>query len=384
MILRSITARITKLLKKFPVVTLTGPRQSGKTTLLKKAFPEYKYFNLENPNLRTIVLEDPLGFLNSNGRKIILDEVQRVPELFSYIQTIVDENQNISFILSGSQHFLLMEQISQSLAGRTAIFHLLPLTMAELAGARKLDENLEVNIWKGGYPRLYDKDINPTDFFPAYIQSYIERDVRLIRDISDPNSFQRYLQLAAGRVGQLLNFNDLARDAGISPKTAKEWLSILEKSYVVFFLQPFHKNFNKRLSKSPKLYFYDTGLLCSLLRVFDHNQLFSHYARGHIFENAIIAELKKQSFHKGNNDVLYFWRDNHKNEVDLIIDKGNNIYHAIEIKSSKTMRSDFMKNLHWFDSVSSGMAKEKYVVYGGDENLSTSKSDFRSWKTIIS
>ena len=223
MILRSITARITKLLKKFPVVTLTGPRQSGKTTLLKKAFPEYKYFNLENPNLRTIVLEDPLGFLNSNGRKIILDEVQRVPELFSYIQTIVDENQNISFILSGSQHFLLMEQISQSLAGRTAIFHLLPLTMAELAGARKLDENLEVNIWKGGYPRLYDKDINPTDFFPAYIQSYIERDVRLIRDISDPNSFQRYLQLAAGRVGQLLNFNDLARDAGISPKTAKEW-----------------------------------------------------------------------------------------------------------------------------------------------------------------
>ncbi len=382
MISRIIEEKIKYLAAKYPVVTLTGTRQCGKSTLLKSAFPEYRYVSLEDLDLRTMAKDDPRGFLMNFGSKIIIDEAQYVPELFSYIQTFVDsENKVGMYILSGSHNFLLLQNISQSLAGRTAVLKLAPFSISEMKNAKLLPDNLNEWLFTGGYPRIYDKQIPPIDFYPHYIQTYIDRDIRTIREISNLSQFVRFLKLCAARVGQPLNVSSLANDADISVPTANAWLSLLESSYILFFLKPYHNNFNKRLIKSPKLYFYDTGLVSSLLGLENSSQLSTHYLRGDIFENMVVSEIMKKHFFEGKEPQIYFWQDSNKNEVDVLLETGGQLQ-AIEIKSSATMKNDFFNNLQLFQSIS-GINKENMsVIYGGDTDYETQKGKFISWRMI--
>ena len=378
MIARTLTSKIIALAQKFQVITLTGPRQSGKTTLVKAAFPALPYVSLEEPDIRQIALTDPRGFLSNYPIGAILDEIQNTPDLFSYIQKLVDENRQLQFILTCSSNFLLMEKISQTLAGRTAVLRLLPFSFAELEPGLVTYESL---IFKGQYPRIYDREIAPTDFYPSYIQTYIERDVRLIKNIGDINAFIQFTRLCAGRIGQLLNLASLATDAGISPNTAKAWLSILESSYILYRLQPYHSNFNKQLVKSPKLYFYDTGVACSLLGLRDESQVNLHYLKGALFENLIINEFIKRNFHRCENCQPYFWQDSHGKEVDCLLIAGEKIT-SVEIKSSKTMSTSYFDNLKsWHASVNLPQG-QSYVVYGGDESMQTSVGTFVSWRQL--
>ncbi len=378
MIERTLTLKIIALAQKFQVITLTGPRQSGKTTLVRAAFPALPYVSLEEPDIRQIALTDPRGFLSNYPFGAILDEVQNTPDLFSYIQKIVDENREIQFILTGSSNFLLMEKISQTLAGRTAILHLLPLSFEEFEpGAGQY----ESEIFKGQYPRIYDRDIAPTDFYPAYIQTYIEKDVRLVKNIGDINAFIQFTQLCAGRVGQLLNYTGLANDAGISPNTAKAWLSILESSYILYRLQPFHRNFNKRLVKSSKLYFYDTGIACSLLGIHDENQVKLHYMKGALFENLIINEFIKYNFNRGEYHLPYFWQDSRGKEIDCLLVDGEKVV-PVEIKSGKTISNSYFDNLEYWHQLAAAPKEPGYVVYGGDQSLQTSAGSFVSWREL--
>ncbi|MCJ7434080.1 MAG: ATP-binding protein [Anaerolineales bacterium] len=378
MIERTLTPKIIALAQKFQVITLTGPRQSGKTTLVRAAFPSLPYISLEEPDIRQIALTDPRGFLSNYPAGAILDEIQNTPDLFSYIQSIVDENRQVQFILTGSSNFLLMEKISQTLAGRTAILHLLPFSFEELElGA----EQYESVIFKGQYPRIYDRAIAPTDFYPAYIQTYIEKDVRLMKNIGDINAFIQFTQLCAGRVGQLLNYTGLANDAGISPNTAKAWLSILESSYILYRLQPFYRNFNKRLVKSSKLYFYDTGIACSLLGIHDENQVNLHYMKGALFENLIINEFIKHNFNRGEYRLPYFWQDSRGKEIDCLLVDGEKIV-PIEIKSGKTISNSYFDNLEYWRSLAAVPEGQGYVVYGGDQSLQTSTGSFVSWREL--
>jgi predicted AAA+ superfamily ATPase len=379
MIERTLTPKILALAQKFQVITLTGPRQSGKTTLVKAAFPALPYVSLEEPDIRQIALTDPRGFLSNYPAGAILDEIQNTPDLFSYIQRIVDENRGTQFILTGSSDFLLMEKISQTLAGRTAILHLLPFSFAELEPGA--EQPYESRIFKGGYPRIYDRDLAPTDFYPSYIQTYIEKDVRLMKNIGDINAFIQFTQLCAGRVGQLLNYAGLANDAGISPNTAKAWLSILESSFIVYRLQPFHRNFNKRLVKSPKLYFYDTGVACSLLGIRDENQVNLHYLKGALFENLIINEFIKRYFHRGERRQPYFWQDSRGKEIDCLLVDGEKIV-PIEIKSGKTISNSYFDNLEYWRQLANMPEGQSYVIYGGEQSMQTSAGSFVSWRQL--
>jgi uncharacterized protein len=378
MIARTLTSKILALAEKFQVITLTGPRQSGKTTLVKAAFPVLPYVSLEEPDIRQVALIDPRGFLSNYPDGAILDEVQNTPDLFSYIQRIVDENRQVQFILTGSSNFLLMEKINQTLAGRTAVLQLLPFSMAELEPGAESYESL---IFKGQYPRIYDRAISPTDFYPAYIQTYIERDVRMIKNIGDINAFVQFTQLCAGRTGQLLNYTGLANDAGISPNTAKAWLSILESSYILYRLHPFHKNFNKRLIKSPKLYFYDTGVVCSLLGIRDENQVNHHFMKGALFENLIINEFIKRNFHRGDHRQPYFWQDSQGKEIDCLLVDGETIV-PVEIKSGKTISTSYFDNLKYWRQLTAIPKEHGYVVYGGEQSIQTSAGAFISWREL--
>lgn len=378
MIPRTLTAKIVALAQKFQVITLTGPRQSGKTTLVRTAFPAMPYVSLEEPDIRQIALTDPRGFLANYPAGAILDEIQNTPDLFSYIQRLVDENRQMQFILTGSSNFLLLERISQSLAGRTAVLYLLPLSLAELAPGAEPYEDL---IFKGRYPRIYDRDLAPNDFYPSYIQTYVERDVRLLRNIGDINAFVKFTQLCAGRIGQLLNLVGLANDAGVSPNTAKAWLSVLESSYILFRLQPYYHNFNKRLVKSPKLYFYDTGVACSLLGIRDASQVTSHYLRGALFENLIISEFIKRYVHRGEVRPLYFWQDHHGKEIDCLLVDGEKIT-PVEIKSGKTLSASYFDNLKYWRPLAGLPEEQGYVVYGGEQSLQTSAGAYVSWKHL--
>jgi predicted AAA+ superfamily ATPase len=381
MIVRTLTSKIITLAQKFQVITLTGPRQSGKTTLVKAAFPALPYVSLEEPDIRQIALIDPRGFLSNYPDGAILDEIQNTPDLFSYIQSIVDGNRQTQFILTGSSNFLLMEKISQTLAGRTAVLQLLPFSFSELETIASPFDQYERLIFKGQYPRIYDRDIAPTDFYPAYIQTYIERDVRMMKNIGDINAFMQFTQLCAGRTGQLLNYTSLASDAGISPNTAKAWLSILESSYILYRLQPFHRNFNKRLIKSPKLYFYDTGLACSLLGIRDESQVNLHYMKGALFENLILSEFFKRSFHRGEYNLPYFWQDSHGNEIDCLLVDGANIV-PIEIKFGKTITNSYIENFKYLRQLTGMPVKQGYVVYGGEQSMQISTGSFISWRQI--
>jgi predicted AAA+ superfamily ATPase len=378
MIERTLASKVTSLAQKFQVITLTGPRQSGKTTLVRATFPDLPYVSLEEPDIRQIALTDPRGFLSNYPNGVILDEIQNTPELFSYIQRIVDENRQIQFILTGSSNFLLMEKISQTLAGRTAVLHLLPFSLQELEPLADSYENL---IFKGQYPRIYDRTIPPPDFYPSYIQTYVDRDVRMIKNIGDINAFIQFTQLCAGRIGQPLNNASLANDAGISPNTAKSWLSILESSYILYRLQPYHRNFNKRLVKSPKLYFYDTGVACSLLGIREQEQVNLHYMKGSLFENLILNEFIKRSFNRGENRQPYYWQDNHGKEIDCLLVNGEKVT-AVEIKSGKTMSTSYFENLNYWRSLADFPENQEYVVYGGEQSMQTSAGTLISWKNL--
>lgn len=381
MIERTVTQKLIALSQKYQVITLTGPRQSGKTTLVREAFSSLPYASLEEPDIRQIALSDPRGFLSNYENGAVLDEVQNAPDLFSYIQSIVDRNRKAQFILTGSSNFLLMEKVSQTLAGRTAVLHLLPFSRIELEKGGFSFDDYEDLLFKGQYPRIYDRDIAPPNFYPAHIQTYVERDVRMMKNIGDANAFIQFVQLCAGRTGQLLKYTSLANDAGISPNTAKSWISILEASYILYRLQPYHKNFNKRLVKSPKLYFYDTGLACSLLGIRDESQVHLHYMKGALFENLVINEFIKQSFHQGERRFPYFWQDSRGKEIDCLLVAGEAIT-PVEIKSGKTISTSYFENLKYWRQLA-GMAKDQgYVVYGGNQSMQTNQGSLTSWKDM--
>ncbi len=343
----------------FPVLCITGPRQSGKTTIARKIFPHLPYLSLENLDTRELALNDPRKFLSQYPNGAIFDEVQHAPDILSYLQGIVDDSpQKGKYVITGSQNFTISNTVSQSLAGRVGMITLLPLSLREL----NAPQNSMLSVLNGGYPALHKSKMMPEEFYPSYIKTYIERDVRDIKNIGDLSKFQTFLKLCAGRTGQLINFSSLATDAGISHTTAREWLSILEASYIIFTLQPFYKNFSKRLIKMPKLYFYDTGLACSLLGIENTSQLETHYLKGGLFENLVILEILKHRFNKGKDPNMYFWRDRSV-EIDLICEWGGKIS-AVEIKSSSTFQSEYIKNLQYFDKLAGEV--EKYLVFDGN------------------
>ncbi|MCO5260080.1 MAG: ATP-binding protein [Crocinitomicaceae bacterium] len=385
---RNMYKSIGVMLSKYPILTITGPRQSGKTTMLKNMFPNYRYVNLENPDMRSYAERDPNGFFSEFDKYVIFDEVQRVPILFSYLQSIVDDSGIMGqFILSGSQNFHLMQNITQSLAGRIAIFKLFPFDFSELKSRNWLDEDdYLTNLLKGFYPAIYDRDIPTKTFYNNYIQTYVQRDVTELINIHDLRSFQNFLGLCAARAGQLLNLNALANECGISQPTAKSWLTALENSYIVFLLHPYHKNFSKRIVKTPKLYFYDTGLLCHLLKIGRKDQLHTHPFKGALFENAMIAEYVKQMYHNDDVRGIWFWRDAVGHEVDLMIEKGSLIdeesdrFELVEFKASMTIMPEMFNGLAYFENLSNWKNIKKTLVYGGNATQNRTAGKVMPWK----
>jgi len=380
MIERDSENSVRTLLRGFPVVTLTGPRQSGKTTLAKTIFSDRPYASLEDPDIRQAAMGDPRSFLERFPDGAVLDEVQRCPELLSYLQTIVDGDRRMGlFILTGSQQFGLMSGITQSLAGRTAFIELLPFSVSELSRADKLPTSADSILLNGCYPPLYDRDVPPSAWFNAYVTAYIERDVRQMLKIQELETFQRFIRLCAGRSGQLLNLSSLATESGITHNTAKAWISVLEASYLIYLLRPHHANFNKRLVKMPKLYFYDVGLVSWLLGIRTHEQMMTHPLRGSIFETFIISELLKSRFNRGERPNLYFWRDSNGNEVDVIIEQGAALM-PIEIKSGKTVASDSFAGLDKWRSLAGDAAIEPTLIYGGIDEYSQNGVNVVGWR----
>lgn len=379
---RELSTKVKQLATKFPVVSITGPRQSGKTTLVKDCFPDYEYINLEFPDIQALAIEDPRAFLNNFTNGLIIDEVQNVPELLSYIQVFVDEKKQAGqYVITGSQNFLLLEKITQSLAGRVAILNLLPFSIGEIRNTGFDGDSYFEYIFTGSYPAIYDKNISPADFYPSYIQSYMERDVRSILNVGSLLSFRTFLGIVAGRVGQIVNFASIANDVGVDQKTVKNWFSVLEASFIVFFIRTYHKNFNKRLIKSPKLYFYDTGLVSSLLGIKKQTDISTHFLRGALFENLIFSEITKHYYNRGIRPDLFYWRDNTGNEIDCIIDEGIQSK-ILEIKSGTTIGSDFFKGLIYYQKLSAVSTTSMFLVYGGNENQKRSYAQIYSWKNL--
>lgn len=389
MIRRHLTPYILKYAKEYPIVALVGPRQSGKTTLVKSLFPNYRYLSLENLDYRHHASTDPRGFLNDNGSFLILDEVQRTPELFPYLQEIVDNNQEpAQYILTGSSQFLLIEKITQSLAGRIVTFKLYPFTYTELfqyPGDGHFDEVFSVKhrlrekvsqadlyelIWKGFYPRVHDKELDSYKWCENYLFTYVERDVRSLLNIRNLRLFEHFLTLCASQSGQLMNFTTVSNALGISIPTVKEWISLLETSGLIFILPPYFQNFSKRIIKTPKIYFADTGLLCHLLSIRNVEQLKTHPLLGHIFETMIIGECFKRFYNLGESPPLYFFRDQTGAEIDLLIQSG--LYgKPFEIKLSQSYHCDFKKNIDRWLNLKGNLAKEGTVIYCGNSSLYT-------------
>jgi predicted AAA+ superfamily ATPase len=398
MFIRTMEPILREKARHYPVITLTGPRQSGKTTLARMTFPDLAYANLEDPGQREYALNDPREFLGRYPAGLIIDEAQRAPDLFSYIQVLVDKDDAPGrFILTGSHNFLLMKSIRQSLAGRAAVLHLLPLSLAELAGraplsleqlGRTLPEptspqsaDLMKALYHGGYPRPHDKAIAPQDWLANYVRTYVERDVQEVLRVSDLEVFGRFLGLCAGRNGQLVNLTSLANDCGISHPTARSWLSVLETSFIVKLLRPHHRNFNKRLIKSPKLYFLDTGLLCYLLRVRTPDDLRTHAQRGSIFESLVLSELTKNFLNRGLEPDLYFWRDSSGQEIDFLIDCGQDLV-PIEAKSATTLAADALAGLGRWQAMAGQAGGPAALVYGGDDCANRSAAMVYSWAVL--
>lgn len=368
-----------------PVLAILGPRQSGKTTLAKVAFPAHGYVSLEALDIREFATTDPRGFMSHYLKPsgLIIDEIQQVPTLLSYIQTHVDETQQMGqFVLTGSQNILLNQAVAQSLAGRIALCTLLPLSIGELNTAERLPLTIDELIVHGEYPRIYGNamlEANP--WYRDYIQTYLERDVRTLQHISNLSIFRRFIQLCAGRIGQLLNINSLANDCGITHITAKSWLSVLEASYIIHLLTPYHNNYGKRLIKSPKLYFYDTGIACALLGIETSDQLHSHYLRGSLFENIIVMDLIKQALHKRKQPYVYFWRDSQGHELDSILEQNNKLL-ALEIKAGATFSSDYLKALLTWCKLSQTPVSQGCIIYTGDTSMVRQGVTVLRWQDV--
>ena len=367
---------------KMPVVAITGPRQSGKSTLLKQVFPEYKYVNLEDIEQRRYATEDPKGFLLNLGKHTAIDEVQYVPDLLSYIQVIVDQS-NIPghYIISGSQNLLLMESVSQSLAGRVAIFNLLPLALEEIRSTQYSLNTYEEYILKGFYPRIYDQDLNPGNWLLDYIQTYVERYLRQLINVGDLGTFRQFLEICAGRIGQLVNFSEIGNMIGVSYQTINKWLSVTQTSFITHTLRPYHQNFNKRIVKTPKLYFHDTGLACALLNLRTINELNAHFAKGALFENFIINEVLKSRLNRNLYPKHYFWNAAGAHEIDLLLDQGGRLY-PIEIKSARTIGTHFFDGLRYFQSLSGASSENSFLIYGGDETQKRSLAQVIGWNHL--
>ncbi len=385
MIKRIAEVRLIKLANTFRSVAVVGPRQSGKTTLCRAVFPEKPYISLENPDVLEYANSDPRGFLAQYNTKngAILDEIQRAPHLFSYLQQILDEAKETGlFILTGSINSFLQDKITQTLSGRIAYLHLLPLSLAELKISNHIKNNYPWHIVAGGYPEIIAKDINPNDWHQNYISTYIERDVRQIKNITNLAQFTKLLRMCAGRTGQLLNMTALANDCGIDQKTVASWLGILQSSYIIYLLKPYYNNFNKRITKTTKLYFYDTGVACSLLGIKSAEQIPIHAAKGPLFENMIVSELLKHRFNHGENDNLYYWRDKTGNEVDILTENEGQLT-AIELKSGETISNDFFKGLNYFSALETNV-EEKLLVYGGNQEQKRSNGiQIKPWDKLI-
>jgi len=365
MIPRLLSAALKTQSHEFPVVTLTGPRQSGKTTLVRTVFPKHAYCTLEELDVRQAAKDDPRGFLKSFPGPVILDEVQHAPGLLSYIQSEVDARSDPGrYILTGSQHLALMEGVSQTLAGRAAVLHLLPCSLQETGVTGTLDETM----FRGGFPAVVAGGRNATSWQNAYIQTYIDRDVRAVRAIGDLAGFQRFVQLCASRVGTLLNLASMAADCGVSLNTAKAWISVLEAGFVVTLLRPYHRNFGKRLTKHPKLYFTDTGTVCALVGIREPGHLANHPLRGPIFENLVVGEHLKAMTNRARRPNLFFWRDHTGNEVDLLAGDDTNLT-GVEIKSGSTVASDWARGLAFFQKVSGTALAHAEILHGGANSL---------------
>lgn len=382
MIQRFAKEKLIDLSTKFKAIAVTGARQAGKTTLVKQVFKDKPYVSLENPDTRNFALEDPRGFLTSYPNGAVLDEVQRTPQLFSYLQEVLDNSKSKGqFILTGSNNFLLQESISQSLAGRVGYLQLLPFSLSELKKGKFLPKSDDTLMLKGFYPPIYDQKIPPTDWCPNYIRTYIERDVRQIKNISDLIVFEKFMRLLAGRNSQELNSTALATETGVDVKTIQTWIGILESSFIIYLLKPHFKNFNKTIVKRPKVYFYDAAIVCSLLGIQDEKQLTTHPLRGAIFESMVITELVKNRANKGLPINLFYWRDKTGHEVDVIIDNAGKLI-PVEIKSGQTFHTDFLKNLTYWRNLSK--VNKAKLFFGGKGNQKRSDgTEVLNWREIM-
>ncbi len=383
MINRKLENTIRENLKYFSVVTVTGPRQSGKTTLIKSMFPELPYFSLENPDIREMAMTDPLAFLKRGTEGMILDEIQNTPDLLSYLQGEVDEHPQRKFILSGSSQFSLQSSISQSLAGRTAVLELLPLSLQELSENASDIADADRLMHAGFYPAVHAELNIPRLFYPAYVRTYLERDVRGFLQISDLYRFQTFLRLCAGRVGSLFNASELSNEVGVAVNTIRSWLSVLQASYIVFMLHPYYENTRKRLTKTPKLYFYDTGLACYLMGVENERQLQSDRMRGHLFENMVVADVMKQRANDGQEAGLMFYRDSNGNEIDLLVPKGTGL-EAYEIKSAATYSTSFESGFRNLPEQLSSRLVRRAVVYNGSSERRDANIEVLHYTSLLS
>ncbi len=382
MIPRKISEHLLRIATKMPVLAITGPRQSGKSTLIKALFPDYSYFNLEDIEHRNFALDDPKSFLANCGDRCILDEIQHVPGLLSYIQVITDESKIAGqFIISGSQNLLLMESITQSLAGRVAIFNLLPLSLEELEQTSSSLSEYEDYILTGFYPRIYDLNLDPNQWLWDYLATYVERDVRQLVNVGDLSKFRQFIEICSGRIGQIVNLSEMGNIIGVSYKTINRWISVLEASFIVYRLPPYHNNFNKRIVKSPKLYFYDVGLACALLNIRTTEDLTRHFAKGALFENFILNEILKNQINRNLPSKNYFWNASGSHEVDLLMNRAGQLQ-AIEIKSSRTIHTRFFDTLKYFQNLSGALPENSYLIYGGDETQKRSQATVLSWKSL--
>ncbi|MCF8080213.1 MAG: ATP-binding protein [Desulfobacterales bacterium] len=380
MIPREIQAELEKSLREYPVVCITGPRQSGKTTLARMALPDFDYVNFEDPITRDIFNEDPRGFLHQHRNGAVFDEVQHVPALLSFLQVHVDKDPIPGrFLLTGSQHFGMTERISQSLAGRTAMLELLPFSAGEMASARMLADELDPAIWQGAYPPVHDRNLRPDRWYANYMATYVQRDVRQISQIQNLDIFTRLMRLCAGNVGQLVNTVRLATECGVDHKTVRNWLGVMEASYVLTRLSPYYRSFRKRIIKTPKMYFFDTGLACHLMGIQSPHQLATHPLRGALFENWVFAELSKSIKNNALAAHIYFWRTHGGQEVDFIIENGQRI-DGIEVKSGMTVQPSMMRSLNNTASQWKGGTIRTWVVYGGEDFINIGKSVVVPWR----
>lgn len=379
---RTAEATLVELASQFKILAVTGPRQSGKTTLVRQVFPNKPYASLENPDTREFAVNDPRRFLQQYASGAVLDEVQRCPALLSYLQGIVDETQERGhFVLTGSQHFGLMETISQSLAGRVGVLHLLPFSLRELTGGGVRPSSLDTLLLAGGYPPVYEAHVSPERWYNAYIDTYVERDMRQLVNVHDRDRFQRFMRLCADTIGQLVNLTRIGSDCGVDQKTVKAWLAILETGFVIYRLRPHHENFRKRLVKTPKLYFHDTGLAARLLGIESAEQLATHRMRGTLFENWVVSELIKGRHNLARSDNLFFWRDNTGAEVDILAERAG-VLLPIEVKSGMTIASDWFDGLAKWRRLAGERSARPVLVYGGDARQSRDVAEVLPWSEI--